>query len=47
MVFIFDTFTIAGVISIACTIIAILIVLDCCKIRNNLRHKLKHERAAK
>ena len=47
MGFIFDAFTIAGVISIACTIIAVLIVLDCCRIRNNLRHKFKHERAAK
>jgi hypothetical protein len=40
---IFDTFTIAGIVSGICTILAVLIVLDCCKIRNNLSHKVKHE----
>ena len=43
MGFIFDTFTVAGIISSACTIIAVLIVLDCCKIRNNLKHKFRDE----
>jgi hypothetical protein len=43
MGFIFDTFTIAGIVSGICTILAVLIVLDCCKIRNNLSNKIKHE----
>ena len=43
MGFIVDTLTIAGVISIACTIFAVLIVHDCCKIRHNLRHKFKNK----
>ena len=43
MGFIVDSLTIAGVISIACTILAVLIVHDCCRIRHNLRHKLKNK----
>lgn len=41
MGFIFDTFTIAGIISSICTIIVVLVLLDCCKIRNSLRMKFK------
>ena len=41
MGFIFDTFTIAGIISSICTIFAVLIVLDCCKIRNGLNQKIR------
>ena len=41
MGFIFYKFTIAGIISIACTIIAVLIVLDCCRIRYKLTRRLE------
>ena len=43
MGFIFDTFTIAGIVSSICTILAVLILLDCCKIRNSLSQKTRHE----
>lgn len=43
MGFIFDKFTIAGIISTACTIAAVLVVLDCCKIRNSLSQKFRNE----
>ena len=39
MGFIFDSFTIAGIISSACTIVVVLVLLDCCKIRNSIRQK--------
>ena len=41
MGFIFDEFTIAGIISSICTIAAVLITLDCCKIRQNLTQKYR------
>ncbi len=43
MDFIFDAFTLAGIISSICTILAVLIMLDCCKIRNNLRYKFRNQ----
>ncbi len=43
MGFIFDKFTIAGIISSTCTIIAVLIVLDCCRIRNTLSQKFRNK----
>ena len=43
MGFIFDTFTIAGAISSACTILAVLFVLNCCKIRGSIKHRYKDE----
>ena len=43
MTFIFDAFTIVGVISGICTIIAVLVVLDCCRIRHNLWQKFWNE----
>ena len=41
MGFIFDEFTIAGVISSICTIAAVLITLNCCKIRQTLTQRYK------
>ena len=43
MGFIFDKFTMAGVISSACTIFVVLVVLDCCRIRNNLRQLFRQD----
>ena len=43
MGFIFDEFTLAGIISTLCTIVAVLVVLDCCKIRYNLTQKFRNE----
>lgn len=43
MSFIFDTFTIAGIISSTCTIIAVLVALDCCKIRYTLTQKFRNK----
>ena len=41
MGFIFDTFTIAGVISSICTIVVVLMVLDCCRIRRTLSQRFR------
>jgi hypothetical protein len=46
MGYIFDTFTIAGIISSICTICVVLILLDCCKIKNSLRAKIKGGQAS-
>lgn len=43
MDFIFDTFTIAGIISSICGVIVVLVVLDCCRIRNSLARKFRNE----
>jgi hypothetical protein len=43
MAFIFDKFTLAGIISTLCTIVAVLVVLDCCKIRNSFTQKFRNE----
>ena len=40
MDFIYDSFTLTGIISVACTIIVVLFVVDCCRIRHKLTQKL-------
>ena len=38
MPFVFDTFTISAIIISICSILAMLVVVDCCKIKDNFKH---------